>query len=75
MTLLLLDCFVVPPTNDEFCKLVNFSVFEKGIFSLESRNDGKLATSLRAERSNPVKASRLDCFVVPLRNDVETTNP
>jgi len=33
-----LDCFV--PTNDEFCKLVHFSVFEKSIFSLGSRNDG-----------------------------------
>jgi len=32
-----LDCFV--PTNDEFCKLVNFSVFEKSIFSSGSRND------------------------------------
>jgi len=26
-------------TNDEFCKLVNFSVFEKSIFSSGSRND------------------------------------
>ena len=35
--LCVLDCFV--PTNDEFCKHVIFSVFEKSIFSSGSRND------------------------------------
>ena len=50
--LCVLDCFV--PTNDEFCKLVNFSVFEKSIFSSGSRNDGD-TYRLCEERSNPEK--------------------
>ena len=53
-----LDCFVhfdrlnAPPTNDEFCKLVNFSVFEKGIFSSGSRNDDTYNPSLRGTKQS-----------------------
>jgi len=35
-------------TNDEFCKLVNFSVFEKSIFSSGSQDDKKRVNTIVA---------------------------
>ena len=64
MSNIFLDCFV--PTNDEFCKLVNFSMFEKSIFSSWSRNDGDLYRHHSfLQGVYPMPAARNDGMVIP----------